>query len=83
MGFGFLLVGYMFAFLATAGMGPYIFGGVMVGSIFMFFGLLLYCFIVEIGYRETVFKFHKTPLKENKNKRRRRIFAVSFLRIGF
>lgn len=39
MGFGFLLVGYMFAFLATAGMGPYIFGGVMVGSIFMFLGL--------------------------------------------
>ena len=57
MGFGFLLVGYMFAFLATAGMGPYIFGGILVGSIFMFFGLkelkkyspvFLYAFIGDI-----------------------------------
>lgn len=39
MGFGLLLIGYMFAFLATAGMGPYIFGGILVGSLFMFFGL--------------------------------------------
>ncbi len=39
MGFGLLLIGYMFAFLATAGLGPYIFAGLLVGSVFMFFGL--------------------------------------------
>lgn len=39
MGFGLLLIGYMFAFLATAGLGPYIFAGLFVGSVFMFFGL--------------------------------------------
>ena len=39
MGFGLLLIGYMFAFLATAGLGTYIFAGVALGSIFMFFGL--------------------------------------------
>ncbi len=39
MGFGLLLIGYMFAFLATAGLGPYIFAGMAVGSVFMFFGL--------------------------------------------
>ena len=39
MGFGLLLIGYMFAFLATSGLGPYIFAGLFVGSIFMFFGL--------------------------------------------
>ncbi len=39
MGFGLLLIGYIFAFLATAGLGPYIFAGLLVGSVFMFFGL--------------------------------------------
>ncbi len=39
MGFGLLLIGYMFAFLATAGLGPYIFAGLLLGSVFMFFGL--------------------------------------------
>jgi hypothetical protein len=39
MGFGLLLIGYMFAFLAKAGLGPYIFAGMAVGSTFMFFGL--------------------------------------------
>lgn len=39
MGFGFLLVGYMLSFLVTAGLGPYIFAGMLIGSIFMFFGL--------------------------------------------
>ena len=39
MGFGLLLIGYMFAFLATAGLGPYIFAGLLLGSVFMFFGI--------------------------------------------
>ena len=29
----------MFAFVATAGLGPYLFGGLLVGSVIMFFGL--------------------------------------------
>lgn len=29
----------MFAFVASAGLGPYLFGGLIVGSVFMFFGL--------------------------------------------
>ena len=57
MGFGLLLIGYMFAFLATAGMGPYIFCGILIGSVFMFFGIkelkkyspvFLYAFIGDI-----------------------------------
>ena len=39
MGFGFLLIGYVFAFLATVGLGPYVFGGLIVGSALMFIGL--------------------------------------------
>lgn len=39
MGFGLLLIGYVFAFIATVGLGPYVFGGLIVGSVFMFFGL--------------------------------------------
>lgn len=39
MGFGLLLIGYVFAFIATAGLGPYVFGGIIVGCTFMFFGL--------------------------------------------
>ena len=39
MGFGFLLIGYVFAFLATVGLGPYVFGGIIVGSVLMFIGL--------------------------------------------
>lgn len=37
MGFGLLLVGYMFSFLVF--LGEYKFGGLLAGSIFMFFGL--------------------------------------------
>ena len=39
MGFGLLLVGYIFAFVATIGMGPYAFAGVLVGGFIMFLGL--------------------------------------------
>ena len=39
MGFGLLLIGYMFAFLVTVGLGQYLFAGILVGSVFMFFGL--------------------------------------------
>ncbi len=39
MGFGLLLIGYIFAFLATIGMGPYAFFGVLVGGFIMFLGL--------------------------------------------
>lgn len=39
MGFGLLLIGYMFAFLATVGLGEYLFAEILVGSVFMFFGL--------------------------------------------
>jgi hypothetical protein len=39
MGFGLLLVGYVFAFVATIGMGPYAFAGVLVGGFIMFLGL--------------------------------------------
>ena len=39
MGFGLLLVGYVFAFVATTGMGPYAFAGVLIGGFIMFLGL--------------------------------------------
>ena len=40
MGFGFLLIGYMFAFLiSSVGFGYLQFAGLALGSIFMFFGL--------------------------------------------
>ena len=39
MGFGLLLIGYIFSFITTVGLGPYIFGGLIVGCVFMFFGL--------------------------------------------
>lgn len=57
MGFGLLLIGYMFAFLATAGLGDYIFAGMAVGSVFMFLGLkelkkyspvFIYAFIASV-----------------------------------
>lgn len=39
MGFGLLLVGYMFAFVATAGLGPYLFAGMLLGGFLMYLGL--------------------------------------------
>ena len=39
MGFGLLLIGYMFAFLATVGLGPYIFAGMMLGGFLIYLGL--------------------------------------------
>jgi len=39
MGFGLLLIGYIFAFVAAVGLGPYIFAGMMIGGFFMYLGL--------------------------------------------
>jgi len=39
MGFGLLLIGYMFAYVATVGLGDYLFAGMLLGSLLMFFGL--------------------------------------------
>ena len=40
MGFGLLLVGYVFAFVATIGMGPYAFAGALRGGFIMFLTVL-------------------------------------------
>ena len=39
MGFGLLLTGYMFAFVAGAGMGNYLFAGMLIGGFLMYLGL--------------------------------------------
>ena len=39
MGFGLLLIGYIFAFVAAAGLGPYIFAGSLIGGFFMYLGI--------------------------------------------
>ncbi|MBQ8407980.1 MAG: hypothetical protein IJY39_03870 [Clostridia bacterium] len=39
MGFGYLLIGYIFAFIATIGLGPYLFAGLLVGGFMMYLGL--------------------------------------------
>ena len=39
MGFGLLLIGYMFAFLTTAGLGEYLFAGMLLGGFLMYLGL--------------------------------------------
>jgi hypothetical protein len=39
MGFGLLLIGYMFAFVARIGLGEYIFAGMLLGGFFMYLGL--------------------------------------------
>ena len=39
MGFGLLLVGYTFAFVARVGLGDYIFAGMLLGSFLMYLGL--------------------------------------------
>ena len=39
MGFGLLLIGYMFAFVASAGMGNYLFAGMLIGGFLMYLGL--------------------------------------------
>ena len=39
MGFGCLLIGYVFAFVATIGLGPYLFAGMLVGGFLMYLGL--------------------------------------------
>ncbi|MBE6684457.1 MAG: hypothetical protein E7592_02255 [Ruminococcaceae bacterium] len=39
MGFGLLLIGYMFAFVASAGMGTYLFAGMLIGGFLMYLGL--------------------------------------------
>jgi len=39
MGFGLLLIGYMFAFVASTGMGNYLFAGMLIGGFLMYLGL--------------------------------------------
>ncbi len=39
MGFGPLLIGYVFAFVATVGMGEYAFAGMLLGGFLMYLGL--------------------------------------------
>ena len=39
MGFGLLLIGYVFAFVTTAGLGPYLFAGMLIGGFLMYLGL--------------------------------------------
>lgn len=40
MGFGLLLIGYIFAYVAAIGFGTYIFAGMFIGGFIMFLGLL-------------------------------------------
>ena len=40
MGFGLLLIGYIFAYVAAIGFGPYLFAGMLIGGFLMFLGLL-------------------------------------------
>lgn len=39
MGFGLLLVGYIFAYIITVGLGNYLFAGMLVGGFVMFLGI--------------------------------------------
>ena len=39
MGFGPLLVGYIFTYLVTLGLGDYLFSGILIGGFIMFLGL--------------------------------------------
>lgn len=39
MGFGLLLIGYVFAFTAAIGLGPYYFAGMVLGGFLMFLGI--------------------------------------------
>ena len=39
MGFGLLLIGYIFAFTAAIGLGPYYFAGMVLGGFLMFLGI--------------------------------------------
>lgn len=57
MGFGFLLIGYIFAFTAAIGLGPYYFAGMVLGGFLMFLGIselkkyspvFIYAYIVNI-----------------------------------
>lgn len=57
MGFGLLLIGYVFAFTAAVGLGDYIFAGMLIGGSIMYLGLselkkyspvFIYAFILDI-----------------------------------
>ena len=57
MGFGLLLIGYIFAFVARVGLGQYIFAGMLLGGFMMYLGLtelkkyspaFIYSFILSI-----------------------------------
>ena len=39
MGFGYLLIGYIFTFVVTIGLGPYLFAGLLIGGFLMYLGL--------------------------------------------
>ena len=39
MGFGYLLTGYVLSFVATIGLGPYLFAGMLLGGFLMYLGL--------------------------------------------
>ena len=39
MGFGLLLIGYIIAYVAAIGFGPYMFAGTLIGGFIMFLGL--------------------------------------------
>lgn len=39
MGFGYLLIGYVLSFVATIGLGPYLFAGMLIGGFLMYLGL--------------------------------------------
>lgn len=57
MGFGLLLVGYVLAFAASLGLGPYLFAGKLIGGFLMYLGIselkkyspvFLYAFIANV-----------------------------------
>ena len=39
MGFGLLLIGYVFAFVSTVGLGNYLFAGMLLGGFIIYIGL--------------------------------------------
>ena len=59
MGFGLLLIGYIFAFTATVGLGNYLFAGMLLGGFVMYLGLnelkkyspvFIYALVLDILY---------------------------------
>lgn len=59
MGFGLLLIGYIFAFTAAIGLGPYYFAGMVLGGFLMYLGItelkkyspvFIYAYVLNIAF---------------------------------